>query len=716
MDIFVFLSTFFYRIRYKLFYGTILVVVMTVYFTRFLPKIYDVSTTIFTGITSRTLLDDMSAQTDWNTSNNAHDNIINLVKARSTLEKISVGLIAQGIMYGDESKDNRYITAEHYKKLLKITPPEVIALVDKNSFEKTVENLTKYKAEDKNNCIYAAFNWNHEHYSYLALSKIRVVRKGVSDMIEISYESNDPGIAENTLELLNKELVFRYEDLLLSSSSDVVTHFEGQLSIAAQKLKEAEDRLVEFNIENNIINYEEQTKHLAAMNIAFEARYEDILLENRSSQALIKELDMQLSNHSKLVRENEIFINTLSDISSLSGKIVEIEVFGGDTEKNEALAKYKKQLAVLEDKIKNVSDTINLYKFSKEGVATTDLVNQWLSALLSFEKSTAEITVMEKRKKDIEKQYKVFSPVGPNLGRKDREVRVDEEEYITILHQLGLAKLKHKNILLDAGTLQIVTPPDFPLMPLPRKRELYLIVATLAAMIFISGFYLVIEMIDRTIRDSKRAERLTSGKVIGAFPSGKRLKYRQFNNEVKRMAISYLANILNGYIKPDKATIINILSIEPGEGKSYIAQYLERYWADRGFSVVYISHHDQMKQESKRFLQSSGVRAMLSEEQTSKCDIIITEYVALKENNVPIALLKEASVNLLILDAERTWKPSDVPIFDHLRENTGDAPLFIYLNNADREAVEQFTGQLPPYNLIRNLSYRIFNFGITAKK
>ena len=35
---------------------------------------------------------------------------------------------------------------------------------------------------------------------------IKVARLGNSDMIEIAYSANDPGIAYNTLEILNEEL------------------------------------------------------------------------------------------------------------------------------------------------------------------------------------------------------------------------------------------------------------------------------------------------------------------------------------------------------------------------------------------------------------------------------------------------------------------------------------------------------------------------------
>lgn len=714
MDIFQFFSTFFYRIRYKLIIGTGLVLALTFFLTDFLPKYYEVSTIVFTGITSKSSVDE-TGRSDWNSSNNAHENIINLVKSKNTKEMVSMKLVAQHLMYGDENKDTKYIMASHYKWLKSRVPPEVVALVVKDSMEKTVENFIKYKKEDKSNFIYGVFNWDNPYYGAVALSSIKVARKGVSDMIEITYQCDDPGIATYTLEFLCQELTSRYESLLLSTSNDVVKHFEGELIKAKRALDAAEDILVAFNIDNKIINYEEQTKHLAALNNNFESRYEDILLTNSSSQALLKELEHQMTTRTVLIKENEDFLKSLDSISTLNGKIAEIEIFGNKDSDNQALSDYKNSLQSSEKNIKNISNNIESYTYTKEGIGISDMVTQWLDALLKSTKSTAELKVMAKRKAEIQDQYGVFSPVGPNLNRHDREVRVQEEAYLTILHHLGLAKLKQKNILLDAGTLQVVAPADYPLLCAPRRRELYMIAALLGAIIFITGFYLLIEMLDRTVRDGLRAERLTSCKVIGAFPSGRRVKYRRFIEDMRKTAITHIANIFNVHLITGKPFIINILSMQSGEGKSFIADRLDEYWVDHGFNVKYISDGDGFDQQSKEFMQSTSISELPMMDKAMGCDVIIVEYAPLNQTSIPKHLLNEASVNLLIVDAERAWMSSDKELMANLKESVMNDSIQIYLNNADCEAVEQYVGQLPPYTLMRRLSYKLFNFGLTAR-
>ena len=44
-----------------------------------------------------------------------------------------------------------------------------------------------------------------------------------------------------------------------------------------------------------------------------------------------------------------------------------------------------------------------------------------------------------------------------------------------------------------------------------------------------------------------------------------------------------------------------------------------------------------------------------------------------------------------------------------------DVPFRVCLTNAKREAVKDFTGQLPPYTLLRRASYRFSQLSLTEK-
>ena len=45
-----------------------------------------------------------------------------------------------------------------------------------------------------------------------------------------------------------------------------------------------------------------------------------------------------------------------------------------------------------------------------------------------------------------------------------------------------------------------------------------------------------------------------------------------------------------------------------------------------------------------------------------------------------------------------------------------NVPFFLYLNNADREVVESFTGELPPRTPLHSFVSRLAQLGLTSKK
>ena len=115
MDITLYISRFIYRIRHQLVFGTLIITALVAYFSQFLEKKYTVTTSIYTGITSNTGLND-ETRPDWQAVNNTYDNLVNLTKSRGTLENVSVKLLTLNLMHGDPEIDNLYITTKKNKK------------------------------------------------------------------------------------------------------------------------------------------------------------------------------------------------------------------------------------------------------------------------------------------------------------------------------------------------------------------------------------------------------------------------------------------------------------------------------------------------------------------------------------------------------------------------------------------------------------------------
>lgn len=713
MDITLYISRFIYRIRHQLVFGTLIITALVAYFSQFLEKKYTVTTSIYTGITSNTGLND-ETRPDWQAVNNTYDNLVNLTKSRGTLENVSLKLLALNLMHGDPEIDNLYITANNYKKLIASVPEEILHLVDTASLDKTVNLFKEYKYSDSRNYLHELFNGSSAFYSYNALSSIIIRRQGNSDLIEIAYTSTDPGITWNTVKLVSEELKYSYNNLRYQTANDIVKYYEEELKKLRVQLNKQENELTDYNVKNSVINYIEQTKAIAHSFADFENRYEETRRNYESSSSIIKNLEQYMDIRTKLVKSNEEFINTLAEVSRISGKITEIETFTSDEmlSKDQELVKYREELRDAEKKIGLITNNINSYKESKEGLAIEGLVQEWLNQTLIQAKAQADLKVLNERKNDFADQYKNYSPIGTRINQQEREIHVTEQSYLEVLHALNMAKMKQKNLQLTSSNLNTISDASYPLFSDKGKRFLLVIAAFIGSIIFIIGLNLVIELLDRTLRDAERARRLTGMNILGAFTGrNSQLKYRGFVKTCNRISAAYACNRLTPYIKKGDTLCINILSLEEKEGKTFISRYFQESWEELDFNVKYLRVGQDIPIDASLFMAEHIDKHIQLE---SRPDILIVEYPSIQQYGVPSHLLGSSQVNLLVANACRVWKNSDTELVKYLRDITEGTALYLYLNNATREAVEDFTGQLPPQTSMRSFANRMMYMGLTA--
>lgn len=717
MDILLFISQFLYRIRYWLLWGTLFVTGLVIYFTQFLPYSYTVKSSLYAGITSSTSLD--GAAVNFSVVAATFDNLVSIAKSRGTLEKVSLRLLASSLTHGEEWKDNKYIQAKHYRQLLQITPAEVLHLVDRENEAKTLANLTAYKKDDQNNFIYSIFNRPVAFYSLSALDRVDLRRVGNSDILNIAYTSADPGLTQQTVAFLIEELKNAYEILRFKSTNDVIAYFEEQVRIAKKKLNDEEDNLMHYNVQERVINYDEETKALAATRYQVDDRMEAARRAYEGAVALRKMLDEKMDVRAQIIRNNTNLLQELNKVSNLNQSIMEKEIFISDNSKSksEELQKEKAELERAEDRISSISDNLNEFAFTKEGVGIENMVNEWLIALVNEARAEAEMKVLESRQRDIFDQYSKMSPVGTQVNRKERSISIAEDNYRTQLSGLANANLRLKNIEMSTSNLQTVAPPAFPITDNGRNRIMYILAAFFGSMTFIILYFLLIEVLDHTLRDPYRSKRLSGLPVIAAFNGISNLKYRGFLKACNRLAAAYCCNRLNKYMKIGEPTVINLLSINSREGKSFLAKYFIQHWESEGLQVRLVTHDYDFESNGKQYIQAQSLSDFWTLNEAEKTpDIILVEYPSIKDSNIPLPVLQKADVNLLIANACRLWRDSDNTTLAPFKEALKDTPFMLYLNNADRDVVESFTGELPPKMPIHSFVSRLAQLGLTAQK
>ena len=706
MEQFKYIISFFYRIRWWIIIVPILVGIFVWIITRNTEKNYDVKTTIYTGIISGYNVD----QADYKNANVHLSNLINIITTERTLKAVSLKLLTRCLIYGDAEKNTSYITAEHFIILNQSIPRELRPLIDKQDEEKTYNRLVAFERPSVNNFIYQLLNYNNPYFSIASLSeKIKVSQLGNSDMIEIGYSANDPGITYNTLDILNEEFVKQYRELRYGETNNVIQFFREELARLGSQLTSAEDSLIEYNIEHRIINFGEQTKQVTILDAAQRVTDNDLLINSTTSSALTNFYENKLGEVAKRIKNSNEFLDNINRLSTINNDLYSNSL----TSNTDYYNKLSKERDRTEDNMSSIAKKISSVNSTTDNIASETLVDKWLEQVVLNEKTKAHMQAQNIMREKLDEDFVYYSPVGATINRKERNIGFVESNYMSIMGALNQAILRQKNLEMTAATLKVMNPPLFPLNSSSSNSRMVVLTSMLAAILFIIGYFLIIEILDHTLRDKTRAERLTGGGVIGAFPQKSSLRYRRYNKSIESMAIKNLSTNILPYLSGKKRRIINLFSTEHKDGKTNIAKALEFYWNSIGLNVRRITYEEDFLSEDSEYIEAKSINDICKDIDDN--EIIIVEFPILKDNPISPSIINEASLNLLVVRANRTWKNTDQRIYDDLsRKKDEEVPLFIYLTQANRSCVEDFTGQLPPYTSLKNLEYKLSQLGLTS--
>ena len=718
MDLFRYIVRFLYKIRWYLIILPLIALIVAWFMTRNMERIYDANTTIYTGMITGYNLEGGTGAAGGNPQTNI-TNLMLMITTDNTIHEVALRLFARCMMYGNPNKDNNYISSEHFRQLSDGVPADVKALINHNSEQATYANLKAYERPSQDNYIFSLLNYHPWFGINSITSRLKVMQLNHSDIIDIGYSANDAGIAYNTLDILNEVFARQYQQLRFGETNDVIKFFEREVARLYKILTGAEDDLIRYNVSKRIINYGEQTKQLTAMDATQQLSDNSQLMNYTTAKSLMDYLERQLGDRAKIIRANRDFTDQITDISRIQSRISNLKLMtseGGENnvESQLELAKAEKMLQDRTVRVKELTRDIEAGSYSTEtGVKASDMISKWLEQVLLLEKTKAEMSAQDIMRQNLDKQILYYAPIGATLDRKGRHIGFIEGNYMEMLKALNAARLRQRNLQMTTAKLRVLNPPMFPMNAQPTNRMMILLGAFFLTFLLTAMYFFIIELLDRTLRDRMRSERITKVPVMGCFPKESTLRYRRFNKTIADMALRQLSKSLLPHFKEGQQNVLNLISTDAGNGKSYIAQELESYWISIGLQVRRLTYDEDYLAEDSRFIMANGIKDICPDILPN--EIAIVEYPNLDDNAIPPALLNMGTINLMVTRANRTWKDVDQKALKELEDSLENKnTLFMYLTEAQRYAVEEFVGQLPPYTKFNNFVYRMSQMGLTA--
>ncbi len=737
----------------------LILALIVIYLTRHPKFEYESNTRIYTGLASGADLQQTEGYS-YMAANNAFDNLINVIQSRETLTEVSLRLLAQGLIL--EHYEPTYISKESFIELRTIVPPAVKDLVvkplipnDSLSFamamDKTVENFMAFKNKSDTNFLYDILNYNHKFYSIKALSRVNVKRIQNSDMIEITYKCEDPGIALQTLKILTQVFISNYKNLKENISDVVVAYFEKRVDEAQTRLKGAEDELLEFTTSNNIINYNEQTKFIASKKEDIEEYIQNEKMNLRGAEEALKNIESRMQVQGQVQTVSQDILDKRDRLVNMTEKITINELYNeNDTVSKNKLAELRAQASALENEIQHDLNQLYSYRNTIEGLPVSDLLNEWLTNSVKYAEAKAGLQVLEARQKEFMRNYEVYAPLGSKMKRIEREINVAEQEYLSLLHSLNMAKLEQQNQSIGTN-IKPVDAPYFPLSPQPTKRKILVLAAGFLGFILVLFAILAAEYFDNTIRTTERARKLTGLEPIGVFPRfiG---KYRAYNlsfilTRLTELCVQEIKSILNTKDDPlaeHKVKYIVMTSTQEVEGKTFVAKKLVNKLRSMGEQVLYLnytfdspesfrtgageeaaekqqksgglfasrkkSHRQQdelerltmnrdnlLYQVDDYFAEKLEVLELVPDQQVNTLDnydYVMIEMPSILFYTYPAEIVRSADLSIISTRANREWKKADQGAVDLYSNMTGKKPVLV-LNATDINEIETKLGTLP---------------------
>lgn len=731
---------------------------------------YSSETMLYTGLATGSSIE-MDKTFNYFATNIAFDNLINIINSRETQEEVAIRLLTLHLMLPEANP--KYISKKLYDEFkLKIPtnlseyiatdqnssssqensnesinlilPPEINRL----NYEKTVQNLTDLMKSSNDNFVYEILNYDDDdHYSLKVLSSIKAQRINSSDLIKLSYTVNDPGICQQTLAIYNDVCIKNYKNIKENRSDAVVKYFEEQLAHARTALKQAEDKLLEFNKSYKIINYYEQSKAVAVVKEDMEVDYNNKKAQLAGTQAATKRLEEKLQIRQQIQLENNKVLEKKRELGDINYQIALLDPQTGASTNEETLLllnKLKQKQEVLNNEIKESVNQIYKYENSIDGVPINKVLPDWMNNVVEAENLKAKIRVMDQQNKKFEEQYATYAPAGANIKRIEREISVSEQGYLEILHGLNLAKLKLQDNELSAN-LKTIDPPYYPLSPNPTKRAILIIAAAFLGGILILATILVMEFFDETLKNTKKASKILGLPTLGMMPKmildpgSIQLPYVQ-----KRLIEIITQNIIqffSTHTSEEKVKTIAVFSTQKKEGKTVLAGNIAKTLKSEGKKVLFLNFSGKqvpLKQQGKfsfinkilgysdprvdinnpfladvssylkpsefhtipideKFYLAKNYKDIIEQnniELDFTPDFVIIELPAIIYNNYPAELMSQTDLDILICRANRVWTEADQTALSNLLDTAASKINFI-VNGANINEAESILGDLP---------------------
>ncbi|GAA4346066.1 hypothetical protein GCM10023185_00240 [Hymenobacter saemangeumensis] len=677
----------------------------TYFFARHLPVVYSSDTTIYTGIASGySLTGDAAA--DYNRTNNAFDNLTNLVTARSTKQEVIYRLLAEDLW--QTRLHPEYLSLERYEDLREKLPPALRGQLTGASQEATLENVRRFADASGSNAIQKLLSSKNLTYSLRALNKLTATHLGASDLIKVEFDSYDPELCRRTLELVTEVFLGQSKSLRESQTASVIAYYEAELERAKVRLDKAEKDNLAFNRSNNIINYDAQSQNVATGKESLAGQLTETTQQYAGALAALKAVDRKLQGRQAALLSSQDVVEQRKRLSRLNAQLADQQLFGQQSPGGAAKARQLESEAA--EVAAAIQSNVNSYyaqSVSTSGIPSKELLDEWVQNMVLVEANKAKLDVMNRRKKEFEREYERMAPLGATLKRIAREIDLAEKAYLTVLARLNESKASQQNTQLTAN-LKIVDPPNLPGQPKSNPQLILVILSALGGLVVVAGTVVGLGLLDNSLQNPANATRQTGLPVAGVLPDERAAAAPELQQRSLEQLLHYIL-LKSASATPAQPFAVGIGSVHAPDGKAALWQALVSHAQAKGIPLLALhpdasgtaapsGAHARTYPAETAAVQGWSLEQLLGTAGAGpgavgkaaagtapNARLLLLELPALRgEAAPPAGVLRQLDLVFLAVPASTTWRSSDRQAVELLRAAT-PAPVELVLGGVAPE-------------------------------
>ena len=634
--------------------------------TRNTPHTYTSEMVIYTGIASGFNPDnDFENKIDFHAVNSRFDNLINIIGSRETQKNIGIKLLA-----------NMLANKEHLSALLENSKNSYLSKTLNESFVKKFSKDNEVETEEflmsqlekgtQNEIYQLVYGERGSPFNVKTLSEIKAVREGNSDMLKISYTSEDPFTCKKTLDITSEIFLKKYQDMRIGEANQAVKYFRDQTALAKIKLQVSEENLKKFRTNNRVINYYEQTKYIADQNENIENNTAQLQMELLGFEKALAKVEEKIGNRFQIILQSDKIVQT-------KGKLTEeLNKNGVDAVKNGTVSiTTSPQIENLKNDLRSSLERLYALNNSTEGMPGKNLLEEWLKLTVSKEETAAKLRVITDNKVQFDKVFDRYAPMGSELSKLEREVETAEKEYLNLLHNLNQAILREQNLEVSE-TVSIIDEADLPVVPNPSKRLMLVIASVLSCLVIVITLLIIKKYIDNSIGSPMRLEEITGLKASTAFLVNKFEEFTMNEMDARSLDRWHISLIDDtGIIATSKSILTVPFNCNPVQMQNYI---------DKLNSYISESEKPLLVIPSKDFVTSQQNHS-----------IVVADKIFPKQQ--PKLLIGQVAQVYLFFDASQKLDEYQMQIIEEWKNSNTE--ILGILVNTDEQPLGKYLGEIP---------------------